>query len=492
MLGRLLFLAVPAAVLVSAQSRPNPGPILGCTTSSFQIPSWLIQDVDFSNGKISFQVLNRATNFTGDATCEIGSTGWSACSVEVNIADSNETIQMTAKVKGKSAQVFINQTWTCSDRAGIASPLPFVAIGNSTVPLECTGASPSVLVKASLLSPVVATPDLYNKGPEGHNRKECASETPSWTLEAISYLNQTGNGASTATFENFNMVITNDATGYQASCMLGRDTSDGPLRCSGSEFGRLKPDRYTVETEALFDRHTYKFTMNQTWYCDDSDPAKPISITAGGSTTLPLKCATETTLDTTSETCRVENDSNVPLKGETVSQTALPAYSIIDPVLGPDGCTASSILHPQWTFNYFHIDQTKDNSSSVGFNIILQTPKPGFGFPLSISQDTKPLANDSSWYTCVIGPYDPYEERLYPTECSLRYNPARKELTIKADWVCSDLDANNPIKFSGISTASINTSLVCDTTEDGTQCITEDPAYSFSSAISDVTWSRTP
>ena len=47
------------------------------------------------------------------------------------------------------------------------------------------------------------------------------------------------------------------------------------LTCAGHEFGAQGTDRYHLETEALFDPATFRFTMNQTWYCDAADPAKP-------------------------------------------------------------------------------------------------------------------------------------------------------------------------------------------------------------------------
>jgi len=448
MLVRAILLITSAAVLVSAQTRPNPGPILGCTTNSFQIPSWLVQGLKYSEDTLSFHLLNRATNFSTTATCKRRDkpAGNTTCSIQ-DERPLGEVLVVSSHVEGDVAEILVSETWSCNDRKGVATPsLQFGALGYLTAHLTCAtpgiceSSKSSLLIKGTLFSPITGTPP-YIDGPEGHNTAGC-TKTPGWTLAGISYLNQTGNGASTATFENFNLVITNLATGYQASCMIG---SGKNLRCSGSEFGRLKPDRYTVETAATFDFRTFEFAMNQTWYCDESDPAKPVSITAGASTILPLKCVTENIEGTISDICRVTNDEHVTLKGQLLNQKALPAYSIIDPVLGPDGCTAASILGPSWRFNYFHIDQSKDNTtSSVGFNIILSIPKPSFVFPLSISQDLKPLANNSEWYPCVIGPFDPYEERLYPKECSLKYDAATKELTLKADWECSDLDENYP------------------------------------------------
>lgn len=466
-----LILLTGIAALVSAQGRPNPGPIPGCTTTSFQMPGWLITDLAYDTwgyNNLTFTFQNRATEQTGTASCSVArpapSSGPKPTEYECEIAGS-QSAKFWANVDDKD-QVTIraSDTWTCNDRNPPASNLTYSGSGTLTTPAnltcqlifegrklvkDCKSTSPSLLIKATLQAPVKLTPH-YTDGVTGHNNPGCRSN-PEWIISGISYLNQTGNGASSATFENLNLAIANPAIGYQASCVLtaGRD---GRLRCSGSEFGRLKPDRYVVETSASLNLFTFEFSLNQTWYCDENDPATPISLTAGGDTILPIEC--ETTQDkgdgTSSRSCRVPGDEDITVKGTVHSQKDLPAFSIVDPVLTADGCTVSSIFNPTWRFNYFHVDKGKEGkTSSVGFNIILSTSKPGFGFPLSITQGEKPVSveeesGDGTWYPCVIGPYDPYEERLYPKECTLKWDEASQEITIKANWQCSDLDESSP------------------------------------------------
>ena len=161
-------------------------------------------------------------------------------------------------------------------------------MGNNSIPLACTGKTCAAvnslsLVKGSLLSPVAITP-VYAKGPTGHGTAGCsaAGKNPSWTLSAIYYVNQRGDGVSSTPSQNFVLQVVNPSIGYQASCMAGvipdSVASSGigtRLTCAGHEFGAQGTDRYHLETEALFDPATFRFTMNQTWYCDAADPAKP-------------------------------------------------------------------------------------------------------------------------------------------------------------------------------------------------------------------------
>ncbi len=137
------------------------------------------------------------------------------------------------------------------------------------------------------------------------------------------------------------------------------------------------------------------------------------------------------------------------LKGKVLQEEVLPPYSIDDPLPLPDGCTLSSIFSPRWTFSAFEVDHNASvavandgSTSSVSFNLILQTANPGFQFPISISQDAR-VAN-SSWFKCAIGEAGGEGQILWPSECTFQYRPLTKELALKADWTCSDLDPDHP------------------------------------------------
>ena len=142
---------------------------------------------------------------------------------------------------------------------------------NSTSPL---------LVKGALLAPVAVTP-AYAKGPEGHDAPGCTakSEKPSWVLSRVWFTDRTGDGVNSVPFENFNLLLTNPANGYEASCMPGTSYDDSPdlthLVCAGYEFQSSTVGRYSISTMASFDKNTSTFSLSQTWFCDDTDAAKP-------------------------------------------------------------------------------------------------------------------------------------------------------------------------------------------------------------------------
>jgi hypothetical protein len=156
--------------------------------------------------------------------------------------------------------------------------LTFTAVGNDSAPTQ-DYASP-LLVKASLTSPVAITP-VYADGPTGHDSPGCAarSETPSWELSSVHYINEPGDGKSNVPFVNFNLVVTNPANGYTASCMPAGSFGEIPdlsrLMCAGYEFQSFSIGQFPISTQASFDPETSTFSLNQTWFCDDADPAKP-------------------------------------------------------------------------------------------------------------------------------------------------------------------------------------------------------------------------
>ena len=165
--------------------------------------------------------------------------------------------------------------------------LSFTAIGNSSVSLNSAGHATDspLLIQGSLLSPVAITPE-YAWGPTGHDSPGCAAAPKAaWTLSEPFYTNQTGDGVTSIASQNFNVLLINTATGYQAGCMAGAGFGDGltptpatgPLNlvCAGAEFQSSGGGKYSIATAASFDPYTFMFTVNQTWYCDDASPADP-------------------------------------------------------------------------------------------------------------------------------------------------------------------------------------------------------------------------
>ncbi|CAK7204241.1 hypothetical protein SEUCBS139899_006996 [Sporothrix eucalyptigena] len=539
----VLLLASPAAVLLaSAQVGPPQSPIIaGCTTSSFSIPSWWVQNLTTSANSSSFHVVNRATNDSAEVTCPTGN-GWQTCAFS-KTAPAGLTISGSVQVNGTTAHLALNQTWTCNDRTSPKASVTFTAVGKLSTPLHCgnknqttsacTARDELLLVRGSLLAPVAITP-AYSEGPTGHDKPGCAanSKTPRWSLTDISYTDRTGDGVSGMARQDFITQVINTATGYEAGCSANYGVGGGPaapgtnngsntalhVGCTGTEFGSPAFGTYRPTTDASFDPVTNIFTVNQTWFCDDGDAARPVQITAVGSAKLPLSCATTSIPGSGDEAAQTSkqcvpsaalantnstgkpgsNVGAVTVTGRVTHTEALPAYSIEEPQPVPDGCTVSSLLHPVWLFSAFGYSQKTNATtvSDVNFDLILQTGNPGFQFPISISQGT-PYGNaSSSWYNCVIGNGGDDSPTLWPYACRFQYVPSTKQLSLQADWYCSDIDAKHPVAFSGASVTTVNKKVNCApasrngvVNKDGLQtCVSADTGDSWTAPITNVSW----
>lgn len=113
MAARLLLVAALTAVPVLSQAPADPS--TGCSSRSFSIPSWIIQDVKFADAKISFNILNRVTNGTASLACQTKGNGWNACTVD-GTAEPKLSLESSVQVSEKSLTFQVNETWSCNDR----------------------------------------------------------------------------------------------------------------------------------------------------------------------------------------------------------------------------------------------------------------------------------------------------------------------------------------------------------------------------------------
>ncbi|KAG7288290.1 hypothetical protein NEMBOFW57_007821 [Staphylotrichum longicolle] len=407
----------------------------GCTSSSFTTPSWLVRDFQSQTSGnltvVDFHVLNRGTNVTTELRCSASSatttSGWQPCSAR-NRTTSDQPFVAYFQVDNSTAWFLFNETWSCTTTAC-----------QSTKPL---------LVKAALSAPVKITPG-YVSGPVGHDTKGCTaqSRTPAWEVVAsqINLRNVSGNVQSGNAF----VIIRNDHLGYTASC--GGSFSDvsghQPLSCQGQTAFR-RPDKYQIGTNLQFDPKTFALGVNQTWFCDDLDPAQPIAITASGSTPPPLEC---TDFPESSHTF-CTGGSNGTFAGNITSRALLQPYSLNDPLPTAESCTIASVLSPAWWFNNFETNTTRNGSETVTarFGMELQTGAQATGYVAEIvangvryaAPTNGTSAGELPWNKCVIESVgDPV---LAPTGCEFRYEMASRFLGLRVQWQCADLDAKSP------------------------------------------------
>lgn len=132
-----------------------------------------------------------------------------------------------------------------------------------------------MLIRASLLSPVPITPD-YVGGPQGHDAEGCTAEskTPSWEVVASQMNLRTASGrvqGGTAF-----VTVRNNVLDYSAFCggVLTGNPGLQAIPCQAQAAYRRRA-RYEIETVAWFDPQTFDMAVDQTWFCDDEDPAQP-------------------------------------------------------------------------------------------------------------------------------------------------------------------------------------------------------------------------
>ncbi|KAK0621994.1 hypothetical protein B0T17DRAFT_509287 [Bombardia bombarda] len=500
----LSFASAAPSNLISARQQTPEISNSNCTTNSFTVPSWFIHDFHTEpSDTVSFSLLNRATNASVGLSCPAkGSeaSSWSACGLSGTSSD--DYLQVSVQVKQDSAGIQVRQSWSCDDRDQ-GHPISFTASGSTSVPLlcpssstTCNSANPVDLVRGSLHSPVEITP-AYAEGPAGHDLAGCAaaSKTPTWTVGTVIFLNETGDDGLGIQSQSIQFQVTNTASGHVAGCLnyfsAGEDEDPAVRMTCGGGVDFTRRDRYSIVTETVFYPRSWTFAINQTWFCDDIDAARPITISAAGTTTLPLTCSHDSTLTA------CEADA-VTVHGSVLSSASLPPYSIEDPLPTPDGCTISSVVSPSWLLSNFEVDSSSSSSSnatgatgaapaSVSFNMKLNTKNNQFDYPVFVNHYDVRLDDVESWYPCAFGAG---ELPLAPKNCSFQYRPGEgddNELAIKADWVCIDIDAAHPILFSGIATTTLP-KLDCVTASSGQSVCTTSQGYTWVSETSNVTW----
>jgi hypothetical protein len=127
----------------------------------------------------------------------------------------------------------------------------------------------------------VSITPAYADGPDGHSKTGCgaASQTPKWTLGTVIYLNETGDGIDALPSQSIQFQVTNEATGHVAGCLMyftAAANEDPAVRINcGGGADSTRRNRYSIQTQAVFYPRSRAFTLNQTWFCDDVDAARP-------------------------------------------------------------------------------------------------------------------------------------------------------------------------------------------------------------------------
>lgn len=155
-----------------------------------------------------------------------------------------------------------------------------------------------------------------------------------------------------------------------------------------------------------------------------------------------------------------------------------------------ESCTVSSFTYPSWRISDFSTSGSTGSLGTLQFNIEFQlgdevAPNPttivGTGVDLSpVAEGTEP-----KWYPCTFLPGTTPPKA--PSSCTFQFNPESKDLALRTEWVCSDLDERNPITFSGVMSPTTIPELACTTEGTKTTCATGE-ARSWIVGIGSVSW----
>ncbi|KAK4167472.1 hypothetical protein QBC43DRAFT_142349 [Cladorrhinum sp. PSN259] len=457
--------------------------VAGCTTNSFTIPSWLIEDfqaVSSTNSTaVSFQARNRATNSSAELRCRL--TRGNATSQPCAIRGSERPLFASLQLEKAYARLRVEETWSCND-LNPQKPVRFTAIGDGALSINCTEdlsagietcrptSRAPLLIKSALISPVEINP-TYVVGPLGHDTQGCAvnSSTPSWEVGASELSLRTNNG--TVEGGTGFIQIKNNVLGYTATCNGDFPTGSGfyPLQCFTQSTSGPR-EKYHIQTVPEFNPQTFTLSLNETWYCDDANPAVPVVITAHATSRIPMTCESVSP-NTTSCTGATHN-----FTGRLVSSAALPPYSLRDPLPEAESCTISSVVSPAWWFSNLVTTTSGTGTGSVKFGIELATSNASFTkYPSVVARGGVPISllmgvgAEPAWYPCVFERVG--ELNLTPTGCAFRYDSVARVLGVSADWKCADLDAPHPVMFSGEVRWNVP-ELNCTTSESRTTCST--------------------
>ncbi|KAK3989608.1 hypothetical protein QBC44DRAFT_342503 [Cladorrhinum sp. PSN332] len=462
--------------------------VSGCTTNSFTIPSWLIQDfqaVSSTNSTaVSFQAHNRATNTSAELRCRLsrGNSTSQPCTVR----GSDLPLYASLQLEKAYARLSVNETWTCNDLTP-QKPITFAAIGDGALSINCTEDATAgietcrptsrapLLIKSALLSPVEINP-TYVAGPLGHDAQGCSvnSSKPSWEVGA-SQLNLRTNNGTVEGGTGF-IQIRNNVLGYTATCNGNFASFSGfyPLQCTAQSTNRPR-EKYHIQTIPEFNPETLTLSLNETWYCDDANPAVPVAITAHATAQLPIICEA---FSPTTTFCT--GDAHT-FPGRLVSSSPLPPYALKDPLPTAESCTISSVVFPSWWFSDLVTTTVPGTGTgSVKFGIELATGNSSFtGYPSVVVRGGVPIsllmgganaeAAEPAWYPCVFESVGDLSRT--PTGCAFRYDSVERVLGVSADWKCGDLDAAHPVMFSGEVRWNVP-ELNCTTSSSRTTCST--------------------
>ncbi|KAK3382679.1 hypothetical protein B0T24DRAFT_20325 [Lasiosphaeria ovina] len=276
----------------------DPAPQKDCTDMSLAHPDWTVNDAVYVPGSASGIDVTESTSlnltltsralslgfqcrFTGNATGTGDATVLQlSCSRDSSTPDpygSQSVFAIEYKPSDKSLK--IRHDWLCGDPAGkyIAD---YRASKTVTIPFTCAGdaggvcRTTKVVVRGELLRSLKLTPSFF-PAPPNADTKGCTanSAAPAWVISRFLYteissiliFNGAQLGGTADVAKTLEVELRNTANNFTESCRLG---SEGG-RCLNGNYPA--EGQRSIETHVRFNLAESNVSVNQTWYCNDTE-----------------------------------------------------------------------------------------------------------------------------------------------------------------------------------------------------------------------------
>ncbi|OBT80155.1 hypothetical protein VF21_00671 [Pseudogymnoascus sp. 05NY08] len=399
-----------------------------CTDKSLTIPSWILSEYEVSGGVTTFKVDNRAADPTGIyAIVE--------CKGEGLCGGSSGTSQMTVNYsKGPDGPVIsMSHFWVCGDEG---DKVVFTASGSTTI-TQCAGSdcvSPiPYLIQGTLSLPVPVTPTQPSP-PPGYDAESCATVgDKQWTVTDVSYQNYT-RGQCLQWYLEDRICLDNNAS----SDFLTRG----------------------IHLNLNVTNNAINHEVEEVWYCleNPSTNVNPTVISATGSASLQLTCASSTGITGTEDDIITKCTNSVPssaVDGTQADKQALQEFALVTAYPVHGGCTFDSVVNPTWYFRAMQFKTTEfladDPNSAMLAGFTTGLTGPGFADYFFYYFDTNNIISGTGLDTV----YDCYElgnGQPIHWKCNYSFNPFTRVIRLDKVWQCSDKNEAHPIYFEGSGT----------------------------------------
>ncbi|KAI0446189.1 hypothetical protein F4803DRAFT_504822 [Xylaria telfairii] len=527
----------------------GPPPLLttGCLNNSLTAPTWTVESFHYEEDD-SISTVNfilTSNSIPGELDCFGQATGHSLrANGECTDQDRKHVYSAQFVFDASTRDLSIEQAWACDDNTARV-PVGFVGTGIKKLVLdckssECISADP-IRIPAKLLEPIKLSPYIP-PAPPGHDSPGCSfrSKSPSWTISDLEW--RTGgknytwqswiiSGTGIAGVGMVKLNITSKATQQTFSCVWhsqGQETSNvtiigppsgvfpfpldpGPAwyRCDTHSLNENenRTHNYEVETLVRLISGEKRLLVNQTWYCDDEEPASPVKFYAVGAVELPsLSCRERREIEPDAADSwdlagtPVVNgslcvSSEFDINGEIKSHYTMEPYALELPNPEASKCTVLSmdpdkqylLVSTAYVFRSHWWYFWRDGEPKGGFDVTILTfvtkqELTCSGFDSKLNPNGTDFDPDY-WFDCSF----PISYPAMIRNMRVNYNAHTDILSVRISWTCNELSPQNPIVFTAFASGQISKPECADDSDGTTRCLFPAP-NNIPLPFTNITW----